>query len=204
MSYSFDFDLTKVSRSFFRDMARFVDDKDIHRKLGNTSRSLVNRLNIDGITGVPMGDAIQLMEDMVEIYVKNLSKREGFRETENRALFLPHCSRKYMDRRCQAVFNKKYSSYECRKCSEDCLIRKATELGEKKGYDVYVFPGSSCIPKVLRDKKYDGVVGVACSEEIKLGGEKLEKAGVDYQGVPLLKNGCSDTRFNLKTLKELL
>lgn len=204
MSYSFNFDLTKISQSFFRELASFTDRKSLHRKMGKTSRNLVEKLKIDEITGVPMSDAIQLTEDMVEIYLKNLSKEEAFRETENRALFLPHCSRKWMDQDCEAEFDPEVSSYRCQKCSEDCLIRKATEIGEKEGYDVYIFPGSSCISKVLQKKKYDGVVGVACSEEVKLGIKKLEKANIDYQAVPLLKNGCSNTKFNLQTLKKTL
>jgi len=84
------------------------------------------------------------------------------------------------------------------------MIKKATDIAEEKGYDVFIFPGGSCIPKVLNKGNYDGVLGVACSEEIKLGIEKLEEADVEYQGIPLLKNGCANTGFNLKTLKDKL
>ncbi|MFP4115791.1 MAG: DUF116 domain-containing protein [Candidatus Aenigmatarchaeota archaeon] len=204
MSYSFDFDLTKVSRSFFREIACLTERSELHRKAGDVSRKLVEKTSLDKLTGIPMSDAITLMEDMVDIHAKNLAREESFRETERRALFLPHCGRKHMDDQCEASFNPELSSYTCEKCSEDCLIRKATEIGEDRGYDVYIFPGGSCIPKVLSKKNYGGVVGVACAEEVKLGIKKLEEAGVDYQGIPLLKNGCAHTEFNLKTLKEKL
>ncbi len=204
MSYSFDFDLTKVSRSFFREVASFTDRSGLHRKTGNISRTLVKKLRVDEMTGIPMTDAITLMEDMVDIHAKNLSMEENFQETEDRALFLPHCSRKHMDSSCKASFDPKFSSYRCEGCSEDCTVRKATEIAEERGYDVFIFPGGSCIPKVLRKGNYDGVVGVACSEEIKLGIEKLEEAGIGYQGIPLLKNGCANTEFNIDTLKKKL
>ncbi len=204
MSYSFDFDLTKISRSFFKDVAGFVDRKDLHRKTGNMSRKIVEKMNINEATGIPMTDAITLMEDMVDIHTRNLLHEKEFQDTEKRALFLPHCSRKYMDSRCKAEFDPEVSSYRCKGCSDDCPVNRATTMAEDRGYDVFVFPGGSCIPKVLRRKNYDGVVGVACSEEVKIGMEKLEEVGVNYQGIPLLKNGCANTRFNIDTLKRKL
>lgn len=204
MSYSFDFDLTKISRSMFRDLASFIDRRDLHKKTGEASRKLVRAMKVKEVTGLPMEDAVTVVEDMAHIYTKNLSQEEAFEETEERALFLPHCARKHMDGECQASFDPEFSSYRCEGCSEDCMVRKATEVGEESGYDVFIFPGGSCIPKVLRKGDYDGVVGVACSEEIKLGIRKLEEADVEYQGVPLLKNGCANTEFNLETLRKKL
>lgn len=204
MSYSFDFDLTKVSRSFFQKVADFTERKELHHKVGKIARKLTDEFGIDRATGMNFSDAITLMEDLVEINVKNLSNRKKFEKSDERALLLPHCSRKYMDDRCEANFDPELSSYECKGCSDDCLVNKAKQKGEKEGYDVYVFPGGSCVSKLIRKKNYDGMVGVACSEEIKLGGKKLDKVSMPYQGLPLLKNGCANTRFNLKTLKEIL
>lgn len=79
-----------------------------------------------------------------------------------------------MDSRCKAVFDPNIPSYICVRCSPDCLINKAVSFAEKKDYDVYILPGSSCISKILKAKKYEGVVGVACGEEIRLGGEILK------------------------------
>lgn len=204
MSYSFDFDLTKISRSFFQEIAEVTDDTKIHRRIGQVSKFMVKKFKVHEMTGLPASDAIELMEDMTEIYIKNLKKRQDFEETDKRALLLPHCARKYMDNSCEAKFNAELSTYICAKCSEDCPVKKATEVGEAEGYDVYVFPGSSCIGKLLRKYNYGGLVGVACSEEIKLGFDKLEAAGIDYQGVPLLKNGCANTQFNIETLEKTL
>lgn len=204
VAYKFNFDLTKISQSLFTDVARFADNRGIHKKIGKMSRYLVQKFKVHEITGLPLSDAFLLVEDLIDIYVKNLSQKEAFLKTQKRALLLPHCSRKYMDNRCKATFDKKFSSYRCGHCSKNCLINKATKLGEKKGYDVYILPGGSCIRKILDKNNYEGIVGVACCEEIQLAFNYLKKMDILWQGVPLIKNGCSGTRFSLKTLKNTL
>jgi len=77
-------------------------------------------------------------------------------------------------------------------------------LPKKKGYDVYILPGGSCIPKILKAKHYEGVVGVACGEEIKMSGEILKGMSVAGQAVPLIKNGCANTVFSIETLISIL
>jgi hypothetical protein len=84
------------------------------------------------------------------------------------------------------------------------LINQATSAGEKKGYDVYVLPGGSCIHGILQKNRYEALVGVACGEEIKLAGGLLEETGMPGQNVPLIKNGCANTTFNMRALKEVL
>ncbi|KXA99746.1 hypothetical protein AKJ48_01795 [candidate division MSBL1 archaeon SCGC-AAA261O19] len=204
MAYEFNFDLTKVSRSFFRELAKFSDHKGIHRKIGDFVKSVIDRFKIQRLTGLPLSDAVKVIDDLVDIYAKNLSHEEEFEKTANRALFLPHCSRKYMDQRCQAEFDPKLSTYKCQHCSEDCLINKASEIGEERGYDTYILPGGSCIPKILNGRNYEAVVGVACPHEIQLAMRHLEEIGLPYQSVPLLRNGCSNTEFNLETFEQTL
>lgn len=109
-----------------------------------------------------------------------------------------------MDSRCQAQFDAEIPSYTCARCSPDCLVNQATTLGENKGYDVHILPGGSCIPEILRKSNYDGVVGVSCSQELKLGGEYLKHVGLAGQAVPLHKNGCAKTTFSIGNLKKTL
>ncbi|UCG95170.1 MAG: DUF116 domain-containing protein [archaeon] len=203
MPYKFNFDLSRISRSFFRDVARFSHEKSIHRNMGKKARYLVKKFRIDKIIGIPVSDAIRLVEDMLDTCVLNLSMRDDFNETKHRALLLPHCSRKYMDSRCKAKFDPRMSSYHCNQCSKDCLVNRATSLAEERGYDVYVLPGGSCVRKVLR-KKYDGLVGIACTEEIGLAKKLLRLTRIKAQGVPLIKNGCSHTKFKMETLRKVL
>lgn len=204
MPYGFSFDLSRISQSFFRELARVSHDKELHKRLGGKARNLAEKFKLSEITGLDVPDALQLVEDLVDVYVRNATERERFQKTKNRALFLPHCSRKYMDNRCQATFNPETPSYKCGNCSEDCQINKATKMGKEKGYDVYVVPGGSCIPQILKKYHYEGLVGVACGEELKLGGVALDKTGLTGQAIPLIKNGCSNTSFSLQSLENTL
>ena len=204
MPYKFSFDLSSISKSFFKELARVATERKLHKRLGMKARHLSNKFKLTEITGLNVPDALQLVEDLVDVYVQNASEREQFEKTENRALFLPHCSRKYMDSRCKATFNPQIPSYKCGRCSPDCLVNKATEMGEQKGYDVYILPGGLCVPEILKKYQYQGVVGVACGQELKLGGEFLKKTGLAGQAIPLIKNGCANTRFSLQSLEKTL
>jgi hypothetical protein len=151
-----------------------------------------------------VSDAVVLLEDLIDLQARNLVERERFVQTRKRALFLPHCSRKYMDNRCHAIFDPQIPSYVCKHCSPDCLINRAVTFAERKGYDVYILPGGSCIPKILKTKDYEGIVGVACGEETKISGEVLKGMEVVGQAIPLIKNGCANTAFNIETLFKTL
>jgi hypothetical protein len=109
-----------------------------------------------------------------------------------------------MDSRCHATFDTTTSSYTCNHCSTDCLVHQATVLSVQQNYDIYVLPGASCVRKIFQKKHYEGVVGVACTDELKLASTILEKPNIHAQGIPLIKNGCSETRFNFETLEQIL
>jgi hypothetical protein len=204
MPYKFTFDLSRISRFFFSEIAKAGYQKGVHKKVGKGAQEMIRRFKIQEATGLNLSDAVVLLEDLMDMQARNLVGREKFIQTRRRALFLPHCSRKYMDNRCRATFDPSIPSYVCAHCSKDCLINRAASLAEKKGYDVYVVPGGSCIPKILKTKGYEGVVGVACGEETRLSGEVLDNMGVAGQAVPLIKNGCANTVFNIETLFKTL
>ena len=204
MPYLFKFDLTKISRSLFVEVARVAHRSDIHRRMSEAARRLISRFRIQELTGLNFSDAIQLMEDFIQIQIENLMNRELFLKASRKALLLPHCSRKYMDGRCKATFDPSVPSYICSHCSSDCLINQAVTIGEREGYDVYILPGGSCIREILRRGRYEAVVGVACGMEIKLASKALSKAGIAGQAVPLIKNGCANTKFNIETLTKVL
>jgi hypothetical protein len=176
----------------------------VHKRVGRTLQHVIKKFKIQEATGLNLSDAIVLLQDLIDMQTLNLIERKRFVQTKRRALFLPHCSRKYMDNRCRASFNPTTPSYICAHCSDDCPVGEAVLFGEKKGYDVYIVPGGSCIPKILKTKNYEGVVGVACGEEIKAGMGLLKSMDVSGQNVPLIKNGCANTSFNLETLSKTL
>jgi hypothetical protein len=204
MPYKFTFDLSKIPRFFFTEIARISYQKGMHKKVGNAVQEAIRKFKIQEATGLNLSDAVLLLEDLVDMEVRNLLEVEKFKQTKKRALFLPHCSRKYMDNRCKAHFDSNIPSYICAHCSSDCLINKATSFAEKKGYDIYILPGGSCVPKILKAKHYEGVVGVACGEEIRLAGEILKSMNIAGQAVSLLKNGCANTYFNIEILYRTL
>jgi hypothetical protein len=204
MPYKFTFDLSPVPRFFFTEIARISYQKGMHKTLLNTLQDVIKKFKIQEATGLNLSDAIVVIQDLIDLQAVNLLQRKKFLQTKKRALFLPHCSRKYMDGRCKATFDADIPSYVCAHCSADCLVNKADFLAKKKGYDVYVLPGGSCVAKILKAAKYEGVVGIACGEEIKLSGEILNETGVAGQSIPLIKNGCSSTVFNVDTLTNTL
>jgi hypothetical protein len=204
MPYKFTFDLSPVPRFFFTELARVSYQKGMTKTLFNTLQELIKRFRIQEATGLNLSDAVVVIQDLIDVQTLNLMERKRFLQTKKRALLLPHCSRKFMDGRCKAMFDSAVSSYVCAHCSSDCLVNIAEAAAKKKGYDVYVVPGGSCVGKILKKANYEGVIGVACGEEIKLAGEILMETGVAGQSIPLIKNGCSSTVFNMDTLSKTL
>ena len=200
MPYRFTFDLSPVSRFFFTEIARISYQKGMHKSLLNTLQDVIRKFRIQEATGLNLSDAVVVIQDLIDLQAINLMERKKFLKTKKRALFLPHCSRRFMDSRCKAVFDETLPSYVCAHCSPDCLVNKADCVAKGRGYDVYVLPGGSCVTKILRESNYEGIVGVACGEEIKVSGETLQATGVAGQAIPLIKNGCSNTVFNMETL----
>ena len=204
MPYKFTFDLSKIPRFFFSELAKATYHKDVHGKMGKTARDMIKKFKIQEATGLDLSDAVVLMQDFIDIQAKNLVQREKFAETKKRALFLPHCARKHMDNHCKAAFDPCIPSYKCAGCSTDCLVRQASSYARNKGYDVYVVPGGSCIAKIVKNGRYEGVVGVACGEEARMSADMIESLGFYCQGVPLVKNGCANTMFSMETLAKIL
>jgi hypothetical protein len=204
MPYRFTFDLSRIPRFFFTEVTTAAYQRGMHRKVSKTVQDIIRRFRIQEATGLNLSDAVTLLEDLIDVQAKNLVERERFVQTRKRALLLPHCSRKFMDNRCKASFDPKIPSYICAHCSPDCQVGKAELLAKKRGYDVYILPGGSCIPKILKATHYEGIIGVACGEEIKAGVETLGAMDISSQTVPLMKNGCANTAFNIENLSKIL
>ena len=204
MPYSFIYDLTRIPQRVSRQLFESAYEARLHRLLGSQAKRLVKAFKIDEATGLNLVDAITLVEDLIGVQAANKIQRDKFEKAERKALLLPHCARSRMDRQCMADFKPDIPTYECKRCRESCLINQATALGRARGYDVYVVPGGACAEKILKSGKYDGVVGVACGMELKMGLSLLKKLGIAGQGVFLTKNGCSNTYLNLQTLERIL
>lgn len=204
MPYKFTFDISKTPHRFFTEIALASYQRGVHKVFLNTLHELITKFKIQEVTGLNVQDALVLIQDLIDIQAANLTQRGNFLQTKKRALFLPHCSRKYMDGRCKALFDPAIPSYICAHCSPDCDVNKAETAAKAKGYDVYILPGGSCVPKILKAHNYEGVIGVACGEESKMSLDLLSSMDVAGQCVPLLRNGCANTVFNMDTLDKTL
>ena len=204
MAYNFNFDFTKVSQSFFREIAKTAENTGIHKKIGYGISSLVEKFKIHEITGLDLQILVEVVTDLVDIQIKNIANRSAFIKTKKRALLLPQCLRKKTHGSCKATFKPEIPSHFCNSCSFDCLVNQATRIGKQKGYDVYIIDGGSCIARIIEQNEYDAVVGVACPPELKLAVSYLEELNIPGQGVPLTKNGCVFTKFNLESLQRIL
>jgi len=204
MAYPFKYDLSKLPKKFSAEIARIVAKKALHKRIGELSRKIVKKFKVETIMGIYLEEAISLIEDLIDVNIINLNNEEKFKKLKKKILLLPHCARKYMDNRCKAKFVPEYSSYFCQGCSKDCLINQATKMAKEKNYQVFVLPGGSGVKKILKKVNPEGVIGVACLEELKLGEEILRKEGKIGLLIPLTKNGCAHTEFNLSLLKKNL
>jgi hypothetical protein len=204
MPYKFTFDLSNVPRFFFTELATVNHQTGMHRAVLKTTLDIIKKFKIEEATGLNINDAVILLHDLIEVQSVNMIERKKFLESKKRALIMPHCARKYLDSRCRAIFDTSTPTYRCSHCSADCLINQAEKAATKKGYDVYVLPGGSCIPKIFKNSKYEGVVGVACGEEIKSLTPLLTSMDIASQAIPLIKNGCANTAFNMDTLVKVL
>jgi hypothetical protein len=204
MPYSFIYDLNQISKSVLSQIFDIAFSTGVHKLVGLNAKKLVKLFKIDQATGLNFSDAITLVEDLLEVQVANKHQRKNFEKANRKALLLPHCTRSYMDRRCMADFIPEIPTYKCNGCTKNCAVNQATILAKQKGYDIFVIPGGSCAEKILKDNKYEGVLGVACGMELKLSVGLLKKLGIAGQGVFLTKNGCSSTNLNLESLERVM
>jgi len=204
MAYSFEFNLKKLPKEFFVDITKVAKNHKIHKKFGDASRGLVEKFKVNERLGVPLDDAVTLVEDLIDVYIDNIVNFDKLKKAKQKVLLVPHCCRKYMDSRCKAKFDPKLSSYFCQGCSKDCHAHLATKAAKEKGYQIYILPGGSCIKKLMSGVKCEAVLGIACGEEIKLGKCFINGKGIPVIGLPLTKNGCSGTKFNVANLKKLM
>jgi hypothetical protein len=149
MPYKFTFDLSKVPRFFFTEIALISYQRGVHKAFLKKLQEIILKFRIQEATGLNLSDSLVLLQDLIDLQAINMIQRGKFLQTKRRALFLSHCSRKYLDGRCKAVFDANIPSYTCSHCSEDCLVNQSYKVATKRGYDVYVLPGGSCIPRIL-------------------------------------------------------
>lgn len=134
--------------------------------------------------------------DQIGVEVRNKVNEKIFRKInpQDKILVLPHCLR-HAD--CQA--NLDTSGIVCQNCNK-CVIGVLKSRGEDMGYQVFIIPGSQFLKKILEKNKFKAILGVACYQDLNLCMMKVSKFSV--QGVPLLRDGCVNTKVDSRAVLE--
>jgi len=115
-------------------------------------------------------------------------------------LLVPQCLRKTPG--CKA--KEKGSFFICMGCGK-CQIKKIKELSEKNGYKLMILKGGKIIPELLKKYKPEEVFGIACDIEGEAGKNICENFKIaNIKFLPLLKDGCSNTKIDLKKFKKMI
>lgn len=132
------------------------------------------------------------------VSLKNIANASDFSKTKNRIIIVPHCVRA-LD--CPA--SSTVLGIQCRDCGK-CIVSQLRKDAKKYGYDLYITTGSSAIANILKHKPADGILGIACDYEINKGMCALNGIKVVTYGVPLLNDGCYNTKVNYEKVIEML
>jgi len=152
-----------------------------------------------------IGKSLGLSDGLVQythVELRNIAFENDFKKIpfEERALFLPHCSRHSAN--CKATFDEEgYHCLACGACNLDSAIKIAKKIGYKK---IFIVPGGSLVKKLIEKYKPKAAIGVCCFNEAILSFELAKHGGIIAQAVLLLKDGCKDTMINLPLLEEKL
>jgi hypothetical protein len=130
----------------------------------------------------------------VEVRNKVNEKIFGKIKPEDTILVLPHCLR-HID--CDATLES--SGIICKNCNR-CVIGVLKAKGEDMGYKVFIIPGSTFLKKIVEKNKFKAVLGVACYQDLNLAMMKLSR--FSCQGVPLLRDGCINTKVDSRAVME--
>ena len=134
--------------------------------------------------------------DQIGVEVRNKVNEKHFKKitTNDKILVLPHCLR-HSD--CEA--NLETAGLVCKNCNR-CVIGVLKDKGEDLGYQVFIIPGSTFLKKIIEENDFKAVLGVACYQDLNLAMMKLNK--FSCQGVPLLRDGCVNTKVDYRAVIE--
>jgi len=147
------------------------------RGISDTKLALINRLQREKFRAIPAGE---------------------------RALFLPHCLRK--PKGCRGETTEE--GLICKHCSPDCHINQLTSYATSKGYRCFVVPGGQMVFNLVEKHRPKAILGVACHHEMAQAADRIgsreSSVKFAYQGIPLTKSGCVDTKVDIAAVKAVL
>ena len=136
----------------------------------------------------------------------NRLQREKFRAVPpgKRMIFLPHCLRK--PKGCRA--DNTADGLVCKHCSPDCSVNILSTYAVSKGYRAFIVPGGEMLFNIVEREKPGAIIGVACHHEMGQAADRItggeSSISFAYQGVPLSKSGCVDTKVDENSVKSII
>jgi geranylgeranyl diphosphate synthase, type II len=116
-----------------------------------------------------------------------------------RLLLLPLCLRS--SSACKAVYSN--SSLTGPHCSL-CPIGDIQAQAESLGYRIVIAEGVTSVSMSALEGDADAVLGVACLDSLEKSFGRIAEWGIPHQAVPLLTNGCADTRADMPELMRII
>ncbi len=137
----------------------------------------------------------------VGIELRNKINMESFRKIppKDKIIVLPQCIRSI---RCPARLDPKIGII-CIKCGL-CKFKEIKEIAEKYGYRIFLVPGGRFVERIILNLKPKAAIGVACLKDLYRAMKEVNKHGIVAIGLPLAKEGCVETLFDINELIRLI
>ncbi len=135
---------------------------------------------------------IMLSNALWEPFIRHIRKSA-------RLLLLPFCLRD--QEHCQATFDE--LGLLCAQCGH-CQIDEFSTLAEQAGINVLVAESSSSVAQWIENNEIQAVIGVSCLTSLEKAFPSMNSNAVPGLAIPLLADGCRDTKFDLNFLLEAL
>lgn len=138
--------------------------------------------------------------DVMITQLRIMQNIERFKKVpvEHRAVFIPQCLRAPT---CPAPTLPE--GLQCIKCGK-CGLYRLKEETEKLGYKFFIAPGGTLIKRMAKKYKPRAIVGVGCPHELKEGSALMEAYGLPAVGVLLKRDGCYNTRFDVREYMDMI
>jgi uncharacterized protein len=168
--------------------------------MGIKAKTMMKLMSLMGSKALDEIDFPDFCRDLITKKNKQHAKAFAAAPFSERLVFMPQCIRS--TDKCQArEESAEYICVGCGACKAAEIVSKGAELGYM---GVFILKGGSAVSRLIEKKKPQAVLGIACHFEGALGILECERQGVPVQCVPLLRDGCADTDFELNPAIETM
>ncbi|MCL2640398.1 MAG: polyprenyl synthetase family protein [Phycisphaerales bacterium] len=147
------------------------------------------------------GQPRDLYEDFAVIMLNNALWETCFSHIpkDQRLLLLPMCLRNYAQ--CQAPRDE--LGLICSQCGQ-CGVPALSEKADALGMPVLVAESSSMVSEWVKRGEIQAIVGVSCLDSLRKAFPAMLRHAIPGIAIPLTKDGCRDTTFDMALLNDAL